>query len=180
MNANAEHFIAYFVTSPWMLILALLGLVLIAGMIKSSLRLRRERRRALREKEYWRRKFESELPEILHRNRQIRELTGPEPVPLLNFEQGARNESYVLSDEVLGVNSSASTGPVNPLPNSTSHELHESAAAFTGAASDAVQPTTDKDDGFDVFNLPHSDPNSDAASELDSEELFDRKIRIVR
>lgn len=185
MNADAEHFIAYFIRSPWILILIALGLMLALGMIKGALRNRRYRRRALREKEYWRRKFESELPQILNRNRQIRELSGPEPVPLLDHDPTAENDSYVLSGEVLAVNHNAVSENTDlAAPDS---EGVPTTKAATDAPEQAARRTAQQagergDDGFDVFNLPLSHPDSFVESELDSDsdEEYDRRIRIVR
>jgi|GEM_PF-6437301 len=103
MSADAEQFIRYFVSSPWIVVLLSLAGWLIGVLIRSSIRKRRARARAQRHRRYWREKFESELPQILNRNRQLQEaLPAPAPVPLLDFDPNGGNTAFVLSSEVIG------------------------------------------------------------------------------
>jgi len=102
MSANAEQLIRYFVTSPWIVILLSLVCLLAGLLIRNGVRRRRARVRAERHRRYWRDKFESELPYILNRNRNIQALPAPAPIPLLDYDAVGNNASYVLSGEVIG------------------------------------------------------------------------------
>lgn len=138
MSSDTEQLLREILTSPWVLVLGALTIMLVGRIISGFLERRRERRRRREKREYWRKKFESELPEILSRNRRFRELPPPPVVPRLSFDDAHGNESYVLSGEVLAVNQDFDDGPTQ-IDNA---DLEDPAPDFGLQAQDSDLPAS--------------------------------------